>query len=300
MPVARQRMRQWLEDKINSNSITGLTWIDKEKTMFTIPWKHAARQGWEMSRDACLFRDWALHTGKYVEGQQEDPKTWKANFRCAMNSLPDIEEVKDRSVNKGHMAARVYRMLPAKRRGETGRRLPPCLVRRERRGRGADMKRKTKIKVEEEDDDMDSQSSTSQSQTDDDFSPQENRPDSTEPLNMTDMSTDVPDLGLSVEIESDYHGIYIDRFQVSPESSNDCPYDEIIKICEEMERDPPSNHYQTNMACFSPSGSDSSAEDIYNLNYTTLNSDIFQNSGDCWTGSWLSAHLDTPFPSWQL
>lgn len=59
--------------------------------------------------------------GKYVEGQTSDPKTWKANFRCAMNSLPDIEEVKDRSINKGHQAMRVFRMLPAtpKSRGET-------------------------------------------------------------------------------------------------------------------------------------------------------------------------------------
>lgn len=49
-----------------------------------------------------------------------DPKTWKANFRCALNSLPDIEEVKDRSVNKGHHAMRVFRMLPqaSKSRGE--------------------------------------------------------------------------------------------------------------------------------------------------------------------------------------
>lgn len=58
--------------------------------------------------------------GKYVEGQTCDPKTWKANFRCAMNSLPDIEEVKDKSVNKGHQAMRVFRMLPTtpKSRGE--------------------------------------------------------------------------------------------------------------------------------------------------------------------------------------
>ncbi|XP_053703957.1 interferon regulatory factor 1-like isoform X1 [Synchiropus splendidus] len=269
MPAKRQKLRPWLLDKINSRSISGLTWIDKDKTMFTIPWKHAARHGWEMSKDACLFRDWALHTGKYVEGQVEDPKTWKANFRCAMNSLPDIEEVKDRSVNKGHMAARVYRMLPVKRRGE---------VRRERRGRGTDMKRKTKVKVEEEDDDMDAQSSTSQSQTDDDFSPQENRPDSTEPLNIPDMSTEVPDLGLSVEIESGVDEIYSDRFQVSPESSNDCPFYTILKICEDLHKDSPWNHSnQTNTGCFSPSGSDSSVDDVYGPNYMTLNSNIFHN-----------------------
>lgn len=69
--------------------------------------------------------------GKYVEGQTCDPKTWKANFRCAMNSLPDIEEVKDKSVNKGHQAMRVFRMLPAtsKSRGEkTDRKWASSLV----------------------------------------------------------------------------------------------------------------------------------------------------------------------------
>ncbi|MBV96103.1 Interferon regulatory factor 2, partial [Eschrichtius robustus] len=45
-----------------------------------------------------------------------DPKTWKANFRCAMNSLPDIEEVKDKSIKKGNNAFRVYRMLPLSER----------------------------------------------------------------------------------------------------------------------------------------------------------------------------------------
>ncbi|XP_078006497.1 interferon regulatory factor 1 isoform X2 [Phascolarctos cinereus] len=80
---------------------------------FQIPWKHAAKHGWDINKDACLFRSWAIHTGRYKAGEREpDPKTWKANFRCAMNSLPDIEEVKDQSRNKGSSAVRVYRMLP--------------------------------------------------------------------------------------------------------------------------------------------------------------------------------------------
>ncbi|XP_006023623.1 interferon regulatory factor 1 isoform X1 [Alligator sinensis] len=113
MPVTRMRMRPWLEMQINSNQIPGLTWINKDKMMFQIPWKHAAKHGWDMEKDACLFRSWAVHTGRYKIGEKEpDPKTWKANFRCAMNSLPDIEEVKDKSINKGSSAVRVYRMLP--------------------------------------------------------------------------------------------------------------------------------------------------------------------------------------------
>jgi len=33
-----------------------------------------------------------------------------------MNSLPDIEEVKDKSIKKGNNAFRVYRMLPLSER----------------------------------------------------------------------------------------------------------------------------------------------------------------------------------------
>lgn len=113
---------------------------------------HAARQGWDLDKDAPLFMNWAIHTGfdravvhyivfaycafcfecifvgmvgqfpivmsimfhagKYRPGiDKPDPKTWKANFRCAMNSLPDIEEVKDKSIKRGSNAFRMYRML---------------------------------------------------------------------------------------------------------------------------------------------------------------------------------------------
>ncbi|NXX53737.1 IRF1 factor, partial [Scopus umbretta] len=63
MPVSRMRMRPWLEMQINSNQIPGLVWINKDKMMFQIPWKHAAKHGWDMEKDACLFRSWAIHTG---------------------------------------------------------------------------------------------------------------------------------------------------------------------------------------------------------------------------------------------
>ncbi|KAI1887572.1 hypothetical protein AGOR_G00191690 [Albula goreensis] len=112
MPVERMRMRPWLEEQIDRGMIPGLKWVNKEKKIFQIPWMHAARHGWDVEKDAPLFRNWAIHTGKYQVGvDKPDPKTWKANFRCAMNSLPDIEEVKDKSMKKGSNAFRVYRML---------------------------------------------------------------------------------------------------------------------------------------------------------------------------------------------
>lgn len=139
MPITRMRMRPWLEMQINSNQIPGLIWINKEEMIFQIPWKHAAKHGWDINKDACLFRSWAIHTGRYKAGEKEpDPKTWKANFRCAMNSLPDIEEVKDQSRNKGSSAVRVYRMLPPLTKNQ----------RKERKSKSSrDTKSKTKRKL---------------------------------------------------------------------------------------------------------------------------------------------------------
>ncbi|XP_023670485.1 interferon regulatory factor 2-like isoform X3 [Paramormyrops kingsleyae] len=123
MPIERMRMRPWLEEQINSSKVPGLKWVNREKKIFQIPWMHAARHGWDMEKDAPLFRNWAIHTGKYQPGvDKADPKTWKANFRCAMNSLPDIEEVKDKSIKKGTNAFRVYKMLmPTERRTKKGK-----------------------------------------------------------------------------------------------------------------------------------------------------------------------------------
>ncbi|KAF7707392.1 interferon regulatory factor 2 isoform X1 [Silurus meridionalis] len=126
MPVERMRMRPWLEEQINSCKIPGLKWVNREKKIFQIPWMHAARHGWDVEKDAPLFRNWAIHTGKYQPGvDKPDPKTWKANFRCAMNSLPDIEEVKDKSNKKGTNAFRVYKMLSAsERQSKRGKKRP--------------------------------------------------------------------------------------------------------------------------------------------------------------------------------
>ncbi len=63
--------------------------------------------------------------GRYRPGKDKpDPKTWKANFRCALNSLPDICELQEHSRKRGSNAYRVYRMMPStqthrRRKGKT-------------------------------------------------------------------------------------------------------------------------------------------------------------------------------------
>ncbi|XP_029001259.1 interferon regulatory factor 1-like isoform X2 [Betta splendens] len=110
----RKRLRPWLEEQIQSGRYPGVSWLDQSARIFQIPWKHAARHGWSIDRDATLFRSWAMHTGRYRPGKDKpDPKTWKANFRCALNSLPDICELQEYSRKRGSNAYRVYRMLPS-------------------------------------------------------------------------------------------------------------------------------------------------------------------------------------------
>ncbi|XP_022064862.1 interferon regulatory factor 1a [Acanthochromis polyacanthus] len=112
--LGRLRLRPWLEEQIQSGRYPGVSWLDQSARIFQIPWKHAARHGWSIDRDATLFRSWAMHTGRYRPGKDKpDPKTWKANFRCALNSLPDICELREHSRKKGNNAYRVYRMLPS-------------------------------------------------------------------------------------------------------------------------------------------------------------------------------------------
>ena len=41
-----KRLRPWLESLLNRGDIAGLYWIDPEKTMFRIPWKHHGKQDW--------------------------------------------------------------------------------------------------------------------------------------------------------------------------------------------------------------------------------------------------------------
>ncbi|XP_051960446.1 interferon regulatory factor 1-like isoform X2 [Xyrauchen texanus] len=231
MPVSRMRMRPWLEARIDSNTINGLVWVDKEQKMFSIPWKHAARHGWEVDKDACLFKQWAIHTGKLREGvTPPDPKTWKANFRCAMNSLPDIEEVKDKSVNKGCGAVRVYRMLPA------------VAKKKNKRSKNRDNRIRAKVKMEHMDTDEMHSDKHSYTHMAKERITQENTTDSNENLNTASPTVDIPGIsGYEVEIGPDStNDIYTAKFQVSPVHSTDFEENEtdaIIEISRQLERD---------------------------------------------------------------
>ncbi|KAJ8409006.1 hypothetical protein AAFF_G00240270 [Aldrovandia affinis] len=92
------RLREWLIAQIDSGKYAGLSWENREKTMFRIPWKHAAKQDYNQDEDAALFKAWAVYKGKYRQGtDRADPSTWKTRLRCALNKSADFQEVPQRS-----------------------------------------------------------------------------------------------------------------------------------------------------------------------------------------------------------
>ena len=109
----RKRLREWLIDMVDSNTVHGLRWLDQERKTFRITWKHAGKPDFELEKDAVLFREWAKHTGKYKDGEQPDPSTWKTRFRCALHKMPDVEEVKvPHSLDHPTEPFRVFKILP--------------------------------------------------------------------------------------------------------------------------------------------------------------------------------------------
>ncbi|XP_076368721.1 interferon regulatory factor 3-like [Tachypleus tridentatus] len=90
----RKMFVPWLLDLLSTMVIYGLEWIDKDKRIFKVPWKHASRKDWNQQIDPELYRLWVENTGKpIVPGF--DFKRWKTNFRCALRSRPDIEEIRE-------------------------------------------------------------------------------------------------------------------------------------------------------------------------------------------------------------
>lgn len=110
----RVRMRKWLINQVSSGRYIGLKWIDKDKTLLRIPWKHGSRSGWSVE-DGKLFESWAVQSGKF-DPLHPNTRKWKANFRCALRSLPDVDEVKNLSHKTGKDAYKIFKFLPEKQR----------------------------------------------------------------------------------------------------------------------------------------------------------------------------------------
>lgn len=105
------RLKEWVIVQIDSGQYEGLCWEDESRTMFRIPWKHAAKKDYKQGEDAALFKAWAVYKGKFREGRDRaDPTMWKTRLRCALNKSTDFTEVPERSQLDISEPYKVYRI----------------------------------------------------------------------------------------------------------------------------------------------------------------------------------------------
>ncbi|KAK7114357.1 interferon regulatory factor 8-like isoform X2 [Littorina saxatilis] len=126
----RQRLKPWLEAQINSGRFPGVEWVSRGEGIFRITWKHGGRADWS-EQDGLIFKEWAIHTGRFREGTDNpDWPSWKTRLRCALNKLPDIQELKELSCYDEPNPYRVYKFVDRRGSGSsspTQQHLPPPL-----------------------------------------------------------------------------------------------------------------------------------------------------------------------------
>uniref|UniRef100_A0A8C6UR53 Interferon regulatory factor 10 n=1 Tax=Neogobius melanostomus TaxID=47308 RepID=A0A8C6UR53_9GOBI len=129
---AKLHLKEWLIAQIESGRYEGLFWEDEQKTMFRIPWKHAAKKDYKQTEDAALFKAWAVYKGKYREGRDKaDPTMWKTRLRCALNKSTDFAEVPDRNQLDITEPYKVYRIQEDLGSGESSQKKDPVTSKRQ-------------------------------------------------------------------------------------------------------------------------------------------------------------------------
>uniref|UniRef100_A0A670IUV6 Interferon regulatory factor 3 n=1 Tax=Podarcis muralis TaxID=64176 RepID=A0A670IUV6_PODMU len=87
----------WLMEQLDARRYPGLSWLNPERTLFRVPWKHGSRQN---------------ILGRHRPGiDQRTPSEWKRNFRSALNRKEGIRMFQDNSTDSED-PHKVFEILP--------------------------------------------------------------------------------------------------------------------------------------------------------------------------------------------
>lgn len=110
MAKTKPRILPWLREQLDSG-LLGAVWINEERTLFYIPWKHGLRQDLQED-DFRIFQAWAEASGSYRPGiDAPDPATWKRNFRAALDRKKNLRVLSNRSRDSQN-PHKIYEFLP--------------------------------------------------------------------------------------------------------------------------------------------------------------------------------------------
>ncbi|RUS70491.1 hypothetical protein EGW08_021744 [Elysia chlorotica] len=101
------RMSQWLKRLLDSGEVSGLRWENRARMEFSICWVHKSNHNFDQATHSDIF-------SRYAEYRGQTPKcfsTNKASFRCALNSLRDVQQLTKEGAKRGPNATRTFRFL---------------------------------------------------------------------------------------------------------------------------------------------------------------------------------------------
>ncbi|EDV28630.1 uncharacterized protein TRIADDRAFT_51740 [Trichoplax adhaerens] len=87
--MRKRVMTDWLKEILEENAVEGIHYVNGSKDTFAIKWVHASNKSYDPDCHGAIFKRWMKKSRK-LDKYKSNYSMWKTNFRCAINSLPDV------------------------------------------------------------------------------------------------------------------------------------------------------------------------------------------------------------------
>ncbi|GAB1600669.1 interferon regulatory factor 1-like [Argonauta hians] len=110
MSRGRERLLDWLVKELDSSSVPGAEWVNRQDGIFRLVWIRSKASGCNENYFQ-IFKDWAIHTGRFVEGEKPKYPYWKSLFRNALNKQSNIKLISKNPDQEGETPCNVFQIL---------------------------------------------------------------------------------------------------------------------------------------------------------------------------------------------